>query len=205
MTELIILIIVVALLFILFVATLILFFFKKSKKWIFISLISLLLMIFTGVYTLYFGLKKGYKETTNYVNHSLENVFPTFDSDKSDTENNKKHFRNFLNVEITPDVKNIYCFDDAIGADVDYMFAFNCDSMTIKRIIEVNELVKDSIPGGNQEGLQHDFFWWDKERINELIGYKRTTSDGREGAKTYNRILWYDESNGKAYYFEYSL
>lgn len=205
MAKLIILIIILVLLFILFATALFLFFFKKSKKWIFISLVSLLMMIGTGIYATYFGLKKGYEKTINYVNHSLENLFPTFDSDKPDTENNKKHFRRFLNTEITPDVKNIYCFDDAIRSDADYMFAFNCDSKTIKRIVEVNELVKDSIPGGNQEGLQHDFFWWDKEKINELTGYKRTTSDGREGAKTYNRILWYDETNEKAYYFEYSL
>lgn len=57
----------------------------------------------------------------------IDKVYPSFDQDRPDTENNQKRFKDFLKVEITPDVKNIYYFDDAIGIDSDYMFAFNCN------------------------------------------------------------------------------
>lgn len=48
-------------------------------------------------------------------------------------------------MEITPDVKNIYCFDDAIGQDADYMFSFNCNSETATKIINYHSLMKDSV------------------------------------------------------------
>ena len=52
------------------------------------------------------------KEQTQKV---IDKVYTPFDHDKPDTENNRKRFVDFLKVEITPDVKNIYCFDDAVS------------------------------------------------------------------------------------------
>ena len=75
--------------------------------------------------------KEGIKEQTRKI---INKVFKPFDYDKPDTENNKKRFIDFLKVKISPDVKNIYCFDDAIGIDADYMFAFNCDLKTSEKI-----------------------------------------------------------------------
>jgi hypothetical protein len=128
-----------------------------------------------------------------------DKVFPLFDSDKPDTENNKKRFKDFLKVEITPDIKNIYCFDDAISIDADYMFSFNCNSTTSNKIIKVHGLVIDSLNQDNGFGLQHDFEWWDKKRIAELPKYS-WASGGH-----YYKYYWYDNKIGKAYFFDFEM
>ena len=64
-------------------------------------------------------------------NDLIDKVSPKFDTNKADTKYNKKRFLDFLKVEITPDIKNIYCFDDAIGIDASYQFSFNCNDKTV--------------------------------------------------------------------------
>lgn len=129
----------------------------------------------------------------------VDKVFPPFDHDKPDTKNNQKRFRNFLKVEITPDVKHIFCFDDAIGIDADYMFAFNCDETTSKKIIDVHHLTKDTLHQDNGFNMQHDFEWWNKERIAELQKYSWTDGD------QYFKYYWYDKENKKAYFFDFDI
>ena len=140
--------------------------------------------------------KKELREQTQKV---IEKVNPTFDYNKPDTENNKKRFKDFLKVEITPDVTNIYCFDDAIGIDVDYMFAFNCDNSTSRKIIEVHNLTIDTHNSDNGFGIQHDFKWWDRKEIEKLQKYSWT--DGNQ----YFKYYWYDKENGKAYFFDFDM
>lgn len=72
----------------------------------------------------------GLKKQTQSV---IDKIHPPFDHHKPDTDNNKKRFIDFIKIEITQDVKNIYCFDDAIGIDGDYMFAFNCKTSTSEK------------------------------------------------------------------------
>ena len=172
--------------------------FKRTKKLFHLSLISFALFICTGTYTFYYMVIKGTEKTFQVI----EKIFPPFDSDMADTESNKKNFRNFLKVEITPDVKNIYCFDDAIGQDADYMFAFTCDSITANNIIEEHLLSRDSVSENVGYYLQHDFSWWNKEKLKTLPTY--SWSSGGEG-KNLHKLFWYDDKNGKAYYFEYDL
>ena len=142
------------------------------------------------------GTKKEVKEQIErQVKRVEDKVFPPFDNDKSDTENNKKRFVVFLKVELTDDIKNIYCFDDAIGIDVDYMFSFNCNISTSKKIIKTNKLSIDTINVDNAFGLQSDFDWWNKKRIAELQKYSWT--DGNQYCKYY----WYD----KIFHFFFSF
>ncbi len=129
----------------------------------------------------------------------MDKVFPPFDHDKPDTDNNKKRFKDFLKIEITPDVSEIYCFDDVVGIDADYMFAFKCDSTTSEKIILTHNLKKDSIEEDYGFGLQHDFDWWDKKRISQLDKYSWTNGEG------YHKFYWYDQENGKAYFFDFDL
>lgn len=129
----------------------------------------------------------------------MDKVFPPFDQNKPDTENNKKRFKGFLKVPITSDVNNIYCFDDALGIDADYMFSFNCNAVTSSKIIEVNNLVLDTVNTDNAFGLQHDFEWWDKDRIEKLSKYSWTDGD------QYFKYFWYDLENRQAYFFDFDL
>ena len=140
--------------------------------------------------------KEELKEQTQKI---VDKVFPPFDHDRPDTYNNKKRFKDFLKIEITPDVKNIYCFADAIGIDADYMFAFNCESATSRKIIEVHNLTIDTLNSDNAFGLQHNFEWWDKERISGLKKYSWTNGD------QYFKYYWYDQEKQKAYFFDFGM
>lgn len=199
MIKLFLLLITSIILLVVFIILLIYSFLKKTRKSTTLAIVSFLLLLCTGIYTLNFGLEKSKEKAVQLA----EKIFPSFDSDEPDTKANKKNFRAFLKVELTPDVKNIYCFDDAIGQDADYMFSFNCDSITAKRIIERNEFVADKQLGNYSEGLQNDFFWWDKPRIEKLPSY--SWQSNFEAKKNVYKTFWYDNENNKAYYFEYDL
>lgn len=185
-------------LLVVFVVVLIAAIVKRRKLLFGLAGFSFLLLVCTGLYTLYYGFFLGVDTTLEVA----EKIFPSFNSDTPDTEANRKNFRRFLNTEVTPDVKNLYCFDDAIGADADYIFAFNCDSATAQNLIETNNLEKDTTVGNNPEGLQHDFPWWNKKRIGELQSYSFNSS---EKGKGFHKLFWYGGEAWKAYYFAYSL
>ncbi len=132
------------------------------------------------------------------IAHQVEKIYPRFDHNKPDTENNKKRFKDFLNVDITLDVENIYCFDIAIGFNATYIFSFNCNPATSLKIIERNKLTLDTL-NINSSQLQYDFEWWDKEIVAQLPQYSWT--DG----KSYFKQYWYDEKNEKAYFLDFDL
>ncbi len=128
-----------------------------------------------------------------------DDLFPTFDAYKADTKFNKKRFHDFLKVEITPDVKNIYCHDDAIGIDADYQFGFNCNDSTAQRIIRKHQLKLDLLTEDNGFGLQDDFDWWDKKKIEKLDLYSWTNGN------QYFKYFWYDSKEQKAYFFDFDM
>lgn len=148
------------------------------------------------------GQKFADKTTQKVKNKSqdiVDKVVPHFDAYQPDTKYNKEHFKNFLQVELTPDVKNIYCYDDAIGIDADYMFSFNCDTTTAKKIIEKHQLKLDTTATDYAFGLQHDFEWWDKKKIEKLDLYSW------QGDNQYCKYFWYDTAEQKAYYFDFDM
>lgn len=128
-----------------------------------------------------------------------DKISPHFDAYNADTKYNKKRFTDFIKVEITPDVKNIYCFDDAIGIDADYQFGFECNPETAQKIITKHQLKLDKITEGNAFGLQNDFDWWDKKKIEKLDLY--SWHDGRQ----YFKYFWYDQEEQKAYFFDFDM
>lgn len=142
------------------------------------------------------------KENTKHVfkeqvQKAFHKVYPPFDHDKPDTDNNKKSFKDFLKVEISKDVQNIYCFENAIGIDASYMFAFNCNEGTSEKIIALNKLRIDSLTADIGSGLHGDFPWWDKELIKNLQKY--SWSDGNQ----YFKYYWYDKKNKMAYFLDF--
>ncbi len=202
MTKLIILLTVLILLLFIILVFLIVAIIRKSKSPLLVSLVAFFALIGTGYYTLTYTVEKGTAVTVNLAKKMIDPLFPPFDSDQPDTEANRKNFRRFMQVDITPDITNIYCFDDAMGQDTDYMFSFNCDTATAMAIIKKLDLNKDSLTGDNPEGLQHDFAWWDKKRIHELTAYSwHSNTQG----KNLHKRFWYDTIGRKAYFFQYSL
>lgn len=128
-----------------------------------------------------------------------DKVAPKFDAHKPDTKSNKKRFVEFLKVNLTSDIKNIYCFDDAMGVDADYMFSFNCNKTTANKIIDTLNLKLDKETTDYAFGIQHDFEWWDKKKIEKLDLY--SWHDEHQ----YFKYFWYDSNEQKAYYFDYDL
>lgn len=127
-----------------------------------------------------------------------DKVFPTYDSNKPDTDNNKKRFKEHLNIDLTNDVKNIYTYGDFLGADYKVLISFNCDITTINKIVTVKNMV---LQNSNDEGLGfgEEFQWWDKNKIHKIKPYK----EGKEAE--YWKYLWFDKSSKTAYYEEFSL
>jgi hypothetical protein len=128
-----------------------------------------------------------------------DKISPQFDYDKADTKYNKKRFAEYLEIELTPDITNIYCYGDFLGADYKVLFSFSCDFSTVQKIIKQQGMALTS--DSNDDGLWFldKFKWWDKDKIKELRAYKV----GKE--YEYWHYLWYDKDNKKAYYEEFSL
>lgn len=133
------------------------------------------------------------------VQKIVDKILPTFDSDIPDTENNKLRFRDFIKVPLSKDVDSIFCFDDAVGIDADYMFSFNCNSNTSNSIISEHDLSIDTINLDNGFGLQHDFDWWKKDEIPKLQKYSWSNGNGLQ------KYFWFNDKKSKAYYFEFSM
>lgn len=143
--------------------------------------------------------EKTKEELKKQVHKVASKIFPPFNHDKPDTENNKNRFRDFIKVEITQDIKNIYCYDEPIGINTSYMFSFNCNETTSNKIIDTLNLIPDTLKLGNALGMQRDFEWWDKERIKKLKLYSW------KGEYQYFKFYWYDKENEKAYFFDFDI
>ena len=129
----------------------------------------------------------------------IDKVVPVFDPYNPDTKFNKERFKDFLQVDLTPDIKNIYCFDDAIGIDADYQFSFNCNTSTVAKIIKKLNLTLDSKTTDFGFGFQNDFDWWNKKKIEKLKLYSW------KGENEYYKYFWYDTIEQKAYYFDFDM
>lgn len=143
---------------------------------------------------------KAHEQLEKQTQNVLDQIVPTFDHGRPDTDNNKQRFRDFIRVELSPDVQGIYCFNDDVGIDADYMFAFKCNSTTSEKIIRTHGFQPDTARDRDDGfGLQHDFPWWDKTRIARLPKYAWT-----DGAQ-YFKYYWYDEAAQQAYFFDFDL
>ncbi len=134
-----------------------------------------------------------------FLAFSCYQVFPTYSSTRPDTLSNQQRFKDLLNVKLTPDVKNIYCFADYLGIDFSVQLAFTCNASTAKRIIEQQNLEVDTITNHDAFGLDNEFSWWNRQKI-QLLPLHSWKKEGE-----YCKYFWYDEKRGKAYYLEFTV
>lgn len=127
----------------------------------------------------------------------VDKVIPTFDSYKADSEFNKKRFSQFIQVERTADIKNIYCYADEIGIDALYQFSFNCAPLTAQTIINKHKLVADTTNQPPQ--FQREFSWWNIQQLNAMPHYIHNHHD------TYFQYFWYDSATQQAWYLDYDI
>lgn len=128
----------------------------------------------------------------------VDKVFPSYDSDKPDTRNNKKRFKDHLQVDPTSDVKDIYSYGDFLGIDYKVLIAFSCDQITIDKIVATKKM-KRSTQDDNGLLFLDEFKWWNKDSIKMPEPYKV----GKDAE--YWEYLWYDPKSKQAFYEEYSL
>jgi uncharacterized protein (UPF0333 family) len=139
------------------------------------------------------------QKISDKANYLVDKVFPTYDNGKADTENNKKRFKEHLQVDLTSDVKNIYAYGDFLGADYKVLIAFTCDQATVDEIIAVKKMQLTTSKDDDGLFFLDEFKWWDKDKIELLEPYKM----GKEAK--YWQYLWYDPKTKQAFYEEYSL
>lgn len=132
-------------------------------------------------------------------NQLIDQAFPVYDNNKQDTENNKKRFGEHLQVDLTPDVKNIYAYGDFLGADYKVLIAFTCNQSTIDKIMATKKMQLTTAKNDNGLFFIDEFKWWNKDKINKLVPYK----SGKE--EVYWEYLWYDAKTNQAFYEAYSL
>src|SRR5687767_11217981 len=125
---------------------------------------------------------------------AIDKVIPTFDSYKPDTKFNRKRFQEFFGFAPGSDVRELYCYDDAIGIDAKFLFSFYCDSSTKNKIVTDLNLTQADKPDNFSSGLWRNFPWWDSAKIVTLNPYVK------KGAHEYYRYLWFDREKGKVYY-----
>jgi len=139
------------------------------------------------------------KEVHEQKEEIVDKVLPHFDAYEADTKFNKLRFNDFLKVPITADVKNIYCHGDAMGIDADYQFGFNCNQETANKIIKKHLMKEDLLTEDFGFGMQEDFDWWNKKKIEKLQLYSWTDND------QYFKYFWYDRKEQKAYFFDFDM
>ncbi len=139
------------------------------------------------------------QKVKNKSKNIANKMFPHFDADKADTEDNKKRYEEYLEVALTPDVSSIFCFGDFLGVDYKVLFSFTCDSTTIQQIIKQKNLELSNEPDDTGLVFPDMFDWWNKEKIKNMKAYNCETEHGIW------QYLWYDIENKKAYYEEFSL
>ena len=129
----------------------------------------------------------------------IDKAFAPSGFSKPDSESNKNRFKEYLNVDLTKDIKNIYSYADFFGADYKILVSFSCDTSTISKIIKSKGLTLSNDENDNGLSFGEEFPWWDKKAIENIKPFK----EGKE--LEYWKYLWFDKERKTAYYEEFSL
>jgi hypothetical protein len=121
-----------------------------------------------------------------------------YDCDEPDTPANQEGFERHFGFAVPASVSDLYYFADELGADVKYQIGFKTDQETIERIASELDLVQEEPEF--RVRLAHEFDWWDKDIVESLTPYWRSNQDN-----DYYWFLWFDPTNQRAYYIEFSL
>lgn len=121
-----------------------------------------------------------------------------YDADQSDTRFNQKRFAEHLNFPCPPDVRQLYCYADELGADSKYLFSFRCSPVTFRQLVAKNQLQPDSVRI-DPSGMLQPFAWWPAGAEHGLTAYWRTDRE------QWFQYLWYDAGQQRAYYLEFTV
>ena len=121
-----------------------------------------------------------------------------YDVGTADTPANREGFVRHLGFQPGEQVVSVYYYADEFGADVRYQLSFECPPEIAEKIVA--EL---SVRPGSEDDLRlyprDDLEWW---KPGATEGLPRWSTEGGEGQ--HRREFWYSETDGRAYYHEYS-
>ena len=108
-----------------------------------------------------------------------------------------------MHFEAGPDVKNLYSWDDRIGINSSFFFAFQCHDTTVKKIISELHMypyrdTSNSVMGWSGSLYQCGMRWWDSTGIQQINPYVSK----KERLYWY---LWYDTKKHIAYFETFDM
>ncbi len=167
------------------------------------------LVVHLGLVAIVFGgvscqkVKNKSQQVSHYLHRVVfegkDRLFPQFDSTRPDTESNKRRFKDFVGIEPSADVQNLYCNADELGINASYSFVFTCDSSTHQAIIRQLRLTPDSSTADfSTGGFATNVWWWNKEITTREKPYSRQQKDLR-------CYLWRDQKERKDYFLTFDL
>lgn len=128
-----------------------------------------------------------------------DRLFRHYDADQPDTRFNRQRFEEHLQLPCPPDVQQLYCYADELGADATYRFAFRCKPATARLIRQRNSLRPDSAQRSGAPLLgAFEPFWWPSDLHQRLRAYSR------HKPLQWHRFFWYDSLEQRAYYLEFT-
>ncbi|HNW91838.1 MAG TPA: hypothetical protein PKM88_02895 [bacterium] len=138
---------------------------------------------------------KSFRAVDRFMTEQAEN---SYDISTPDAIGNRKGFEHHFTFAPDTSVSNVYYYADELGADCQYQLSFKCDTATIERIINTIGLVEVT---NHDTGLppRADFTWWTPNSTKGRTLWVKETMD------EYYWELWYSETDGTAFYHEYSI
>jgi hypothetical protein len=138
------------------------------------------------------------KATVTHIEYSPSKEV-TFLHCKPESIYNKKRFQEYLEIEPTEKVKNIYTYGDFLGADYKVLISFTTDRETIATIVKIKNMNLSEVETDDGLGFTEEIPWGDRDKIESLQPYKIGKED------EYWKYLWYDTKTNQAFYEEFSL
>lgn len=144
-------------------------------------------------------LRKTRQQLADILVEAFDRVAPTYDAHQADTQFNKQRFEEMFQRPISPDVSNLYCYHDGVGFDHSFYFAFRCNEVTAKAIIEEREMTVLADENYLRGFFDLDFPWWPSEaQLDGLPLY--VWEDGH-----IFEYFWYDEEQNQAYFHSFNI
>ena len=135
----------------------------------------------------------------------IDTTFPALNEspDIADTTWSKKIFNDFIGYYPWTGIENLFTYCDCFFvADIDVQIAFTTSQEEINKIIDLNKLEKKK-EEEDFTGFMQDHEWRDSSKLHTYASRSNiveTNWDINEGS-----MLRYDKSNGKAYFFYFTM
>ncbi len=78
------------------------------------------------------------------IDKKVDKVFPSYDGGQPDSQRNKSRFKEYLQTDLTDDIRNIRCKTDFMGSDYKVEIRFTCNELNCYRIIKAKQFIPNT-------------------------------------------------------------